>query len=135
VLKPGGTIAFSTWPPELMTGRMFQLLGKYSPPLPEGVSPPVQWGDPQLIRDRLGDAVRDITFARDAMFVQMLSVPHFRLFLETTLGPAIRLVAELEQSAPAKVAELRRELEALAATYFADNHVRQDYLLTRAVKR
>jgi SAM-dependent methyltransferase len=135
VLKPGGTIAFSTWPPELMTGRMFQLLGKYSPPLPEGVSPPVQWGDPQTIRDRLGDAVRDITFARDAMFVQTPSVAHFRLFLETTLGPAIKLVAQLQQSAPAKVVELRRELEALAATYFMDNHVRQDYLLTRAVKR
>jgi SAM-dependent methyltransferase len=29
VLKPGGVIAFSTWPPELYTGRMFNLVGKY----------------------------------------------------------------------------------------------------------
>jgi hypothetical protein len=62
----------------------------------------------------------------------MLSVPHFRLFLENTLGPANKLLAQLE---PARANELRRELEHLAATYFADNHVRQDYLMTRAVKR
>jgi len=29
VLKPGGRIAFSTWPPELFTGRMFALVGKH----------------------------------------------------------------------------------------------------------
>ena len=27
VLKPGGVIAFSTWPPELLTGRLFILTG------------------------------------------------------------------------------------------------------------
>ena len=25
-MKPGGTIAFSTWPPEFLTGRMFRLV-------------------------------------------------------------------------------------------------------------
>jgi SAM-dependent methyltransferase len=30
VLKPGGTLAFSTWPPELFTGRMFALNGRVS---------------------------------------------------------------------------------------------------------
>jgi hypothetical protein len=39
VLKPGGTIAFTSWPPHLMTGRAFALMGKYAPPLPPGVSP------------------------------------------------------------------------------------------------
>src|SRR5262249_37832690 len=45
VLKPGGTIAFSTWPPELCVGRGFALMGKYGPPPPPGVAPPPQWGD------------------------------------------------------------------------------------------
>src|SRR5579885_473227 len=31
VLKPGGTIAFSTWPPEMFIGKMFALTGKYLP--------------------------------------------------------------------------------------------------------
>jgi ubiquinone/menaquinone biosynthesis C-methylase UbiE len=35
VLKPGGVIAFSTWPPELLTGRIFILLGGYAAPPPE----------------------------------------------------------------------------------------------------
>ena len=30
LLKPGGTIAFSTWPPELFTGRMFALVSRYA---------------------------------------------------------------------------------------------------------
>ena len=28
VLKPGGRIAFATWPPELLVGRMFSLIAK-----------------------------------------------------------------------------------------------------------
>ncbi len=34
VLKPGGTIAFSTWPPEGLVGRSFLLIGQYAPPPP-----------------------------------------------------------------------------------------------------
>jgi hypothetical protein len=44
VLRPGGTIAFSTGPPELYTGRFIALAAKYGPPLPAGVAPPLQWG-------------------------------------------------------------------------------------------
>ena len=44
VLKPGGTIAFSTWPPELYVGRMFALTSSYMPPPPPGVSPPRSTG-------------------------------------------------------------------------------------------
>ena len=53
VLKPGGVIAFSTWPPELLTGRLFILTGKYGPPPPAGVSSPVDWGKVEVIRERL----------------------------------------------------------------------------------
>ena len=42
VLKPGGTIAFATWPVEQLIGRMFSLNAKYVPP-PQGVVSPVQW--------------------------------------------------------------------------------------------
>jgi SAM-dependent methyltransferase len=134
VLKPGGTIAFSTWPPELFTGRSFALMGKYAPPPPPGVSPPVQWGDPTVVRERLGAAVKDITFTRDAMLFQMLSVQHYRTFMEQNFGPAKKLFQALDASDPAKGAALRREIEELGAQYFENNTMRQDYLLTRAVK-
>lgn len=134
VLKPGGTIAFTTWPPELFTGRFFALMGRYAPPPPPGVSPPIQWGDPSIIRERLATAVKDITFARDTMLFQTLSVPHFCLFMERNLGPAMRLLQGLDASDPAKGAALRREMAELAAPYFENNTMRQDYLLTRAIK-
>ncbi len=134
VLKRGGVIAFATWPPEMFTGRMFALTGKYSPPPPPGVSPPGQWGDPNVVRERLGAAVKDVSFARDVMLFPMLSVQHYRLFMETNFGPARKLLEGLDKSDAAKAAALRRELEQLAAEYFDDNTLRQDYLLSRAVK-
>lgn len=134
VLKPGGVLAFSTWPPELFTGRSFAVMGKYAPPPPPGVTPPVQWGDPAVVRERLGTSVSDIMFARDAMLFQTLSVQHYRLFMEQNFGPAMKLLQALDAADPAKADALRRELEELGAEYFENNTMRQDYLLTRAVK-
>jgi len=134
VLKPGGTIAFATWPPELFTGRWFALMGRYVPPLPAGVSPPPQWGDPNIVRERLGGAVRDVTFTRDTIFFPVLSVAHYRRFMEESFGPARKLLAQLDTTEPTKAAQLRQEIEALAAEYFDDNQLRQDFLLTRAIK-
>ncbi|MBV9549906.1 MAG: class I SAM-dependent methyltransferase [Alphaproteobacteria bacterium] len=134
VLKPGGVIAFVTWPTELLTGRMYALLRGYAPPPPSGVSPPAQWGDPAIIRERLGAAVKDIFFARDAMLVPSLSPQHYRQFTEQNLGPMTRLLQSLDKSDPAKAATLRHEFEELAAHYFENNIVRLDYLLTRAIK-
>lgn len=135
VLKPGGTIAFSTWPPELLVGRMFALIGRYSPPPPPGASPPHQWGDPNTVRERLGDAVSDIFFDRDVMYFQILSPQHQRLFLEANVGPVGKLVEGLGRSDPAKLATFRADLEQLMGLYFDDNRIKQDYLLTRARKR
>jgi len=134
VLEPGGTIAFSTWPPELLTGKVFALGAKYGPPPPEGVSSPVQWGDPGVIRERLGQRVKDVAFTRDTLWAHALSVPHFRVFMEAHLGPLHRLVAALEASDPPRLAALRAELEDLTSVYFDGNRVRQDFLVTRAVK-
>ena len=134
VLKPGGTIAFSTWPPELLIGRTFALVASYMPPLPPGVAPPPQWGDPNIVRDRLGKAVSQITFDRERMLVPALSPQHYRVMFERTAGPVIKLVESLSANDPAKLAAFRREYEVLVAQYIDDNIARQDYLLTRATK-
>jgi SAM-dependent methyltransferase len=135
VLKPGGVIAFSTWPPELLVGRMFALIGRYAPPPPAGASPPHQWGDPNIVRERLGEAVTELFFDRDVMHFQILSPQHQRLFLETNVGPVGKLVESLSRTDSAKLANFRRELEALMSLYFDDNRIKQDFLLTRARKR
>lgn len=135
VLKPGGTIAFVTWPPELLIGASFALVGSYMPPLPPGISPPPQWGDPNVVRERLGNAVSDIVFDRDRMLFPTLSFQHYRALIEKTAGPMLKLVEMLSKSDPARLARFRREYDAMIAPYFEDNVVRQDYLLTRAIKR
>jgi SAM-dependent methyltransferase len=134
VLKRGGTIAFSTWPPELVIGQMFMLGGRYMPPPPPGVSPPVQWGDPNIVRQRLGDAVRDIRFDRDTMLVPALSPQHHRAQTERTAAPLRKLVETLSGSDPARLEAFRREYDALAAQYLVDNFMHQGYLMTRATK-
>ena len=134
VLKPGGTIAFSTWPPEQFIGKMFSLTARYAPPPPPGVSPPVQWGEPTIVRERLGDRVRDLTFDRDVMTVNALSPEHVRFVTERTAGPVLKLVENLSVGDPARLEEFRREYDALTAQYFELNLVRQSYLMTRATK-
>jgi ubiquinone/menaquinone biosynthesis C-methylase UbiE len=134
VLKPGGTIAFSTWPPELVVGRLIALTGRYLPAPPPGTAPPPLWGDPNVVRERLGDRVRELEFDRGTMQVPALSPRHVRELLERTAGPVIKLVETLSASDPAALEAIRREIDALTAEYFADNVVRQDYLMTRAVK-
>jgi SAM-dependent methyltransferase len=134
VLKPGGTIGFATWPPELLIGSSFTLVATYMPPPPPGVSPPPQWGDVAVVRERLGSAVKDISFDRACMLFPALSVQNYRDHIERTAGPMLKLVESLGASDPERLAQFRREYEALVAPYFEDNIVRQDYLLTRAVK-
>ena len=64
-----------------------------------------------------------------------LSLQHYRAFIERTAGPMLKLVEMLSGSDPARLAQFRREYDALIAPYFENNIVRQDYLLTRATKR
>jgi len=134
VLKPGGTIAFSTWPPEMFVGRMFALVASYLPPPPPGVAPPPQWGDPNIIRERLGASVRDIVFDRGAMFWPSLSPQHNRIMMERTAGPVVKLVETLTASDPQKLEKFRGDYETLVQLFYEDNVVRQHYLMTRATK-
>ena len=133
VLKSSGIIAFSTWPPDFFTGRLFKLIGGYAPPPPEGVSSPVAWGDPNVVRQRLGDAVADLAFDSGTMRHPALSPVHLRLFMEVNAGPVSRLVESLADDAE-RLTRFRTELENLISNYFDDNTVRQDFLMTRATK-
>ncbi len=138
VLKRGCRIAFSTWPPELFVGRNFALIARHmpSPTLPPGVDPPPSpalWGDPNVIRERLGAAVSNVLFERDTMIVPALSPQHFRMANEKVIGPLAKLVALLAND-PATLADLRTDYEAMIAEVFEDNAVHQHFLMTRATK-
>ncbi|MGB6431688.1 MAG: class I SAM-dependent methyltransferase [Candidatus Acidiferrales bacterium] len=134
VLKPGGTIAFATWPPELLVGSMFRLIASYMPPPPPGISPPPQWGDQNIVRERLGSAVKDIAFQRETMRVPALSLQHYQAQMERTAGPLVKLVEMLSANDPAKLAAFRSECAALAAKFYDENIIKQEYMMTRATK-
>ena len=132
VLKPGGIVAFATWPGEQLIGRMFGLNAKYVAPPPD-VASPVQWGDVATVRQRLGRDVKDVRFERGMMHIPALSPQHLRLLQEAKTGPFIRVVLAL-QAEPEKLAAWRKEVDELVSEYLRDNVVHHEYLLTRAIK-
>jgi len=134
VLKPGGRVAFATWPPEHFVGRMFAFVGRHSPPLPEGAAPPPLWGNPAVVTERLAGHFEPPFFGRGTMLFPALSPAHYRLFMERSVGPMQKLVEGLADK-PAQLAAVRAEFETLLAPYYADNLMHQDYLLTRARAR
>ena len=134
VLKPGGVIAFSTWPPELLTGRLFILTAKYGSSPPDGVSSPVEWGEIEVIKNRLGEKVKHISFHRAQYGNPAMSPSHMRILLEKYIGPVAAVIKKLETDNPDKLALFRSEMDVLLGEYFENNTVIQSYLMTRAIK-
>ena len=136
VLRPGGTLAFSTFPPELFAGALLDIVPRHMPRPPGAPPSPTEWGRPDVVVERLGNAVTDVRFDRDVIVIPALSVAHLRLFLERNIAPLMFAVQKLGET-PEKLAGLRLEIDTLLANYFdpSRNALRQDYLLTRAIKR
>jgi SAM-dependent methyltransferase len=132
VLKPGGTIAFATWPGEQLIGRLFSLNAKYAPP-PQSVVSPVQWGDVAIVRQRFGARVKQFHVQRGIMGIPTLSPKHLRLFLEAKTGPFIQTAKALQHE-PAMLKSWRDETDEMMREYLHDNVVHHEYLLTRAIK-
>jgi len=134
VLRTGGTLAFSTWPAELANGRTMDLLRRYAPPSTFEAPPVTLWGDPGVIRQRLGDAVREIVFDRATMLTPALSARHALEERERTSGPLRKMVEALTAKDPEKLEAFRREYVSIVEEYLEDNVIQAGYLMTRAVK-
>jgi ubiquinone/menaquinone biosynthesis C-methylase UbiE len=132
VLKPGGRLAFSTWPPEQFVGRAFALAAEFVPP-PPGIPAPALWGEVPTVVRRLGPGAEDLRFERGIMEVPVLSPDHYFEWQTAKVGPFIRALAALQVD-PARLAEFRRRLCALVEEHSQDNVIRQEYLMTRARK-
>lgn len=132
VLRPGGRIAFSTWPPDVGLGHMFAVAGRHNPP-PPGATPPGAWGTPAFVREKLGAGVKDLVFDYGTMQFASLTVAHWRTLMEQTAGPLIRIV-QMYGNDPAKLAAYRAELDAAMAPSFHDNALHLPFLMSRATK-
>ncbi len=138
VLKPGGRIAFTTWPPEHVTGQLFIMMASHMPPSPEGSpkpAPPVLWGDPNVIRQRLGDGVSDVRFSRGAMIAPALSAKHVQMGVEMSFGPLKSMLAKLDGAAPERASAIRGQIVELIRENMEGNVLRQHFLMTVASKR
>lgn len=132
VLKPGGRIAFSTWPPESLPGKGFVYVAKHVPP-PPSVPPIGQWGEAEVVRERLGARVRDLRFERAAFTIPTLGPRQFLAWQEASLGPVQRVTQSLAKE-PEKLAKAREEYLRDLAPFFSENEARHEFLMTRAVK-
>ncbi|HVE92039.1 MAG TPA: methyltransferase domain-containing protein [Actinomycetota bacterium] len=133
VTRPGGRVVFLAWTPEGGLGGWFRITNKHFPP-PPGLASPFNWGNPDKVRELLGDSFRDITFTPGDC-PQFGSSPEdiWKLF-STTYGPTVRAVSALEGEAlDAFRAEILSYLEGYKA---ADGKVRwgREYVITKAVR-
>jgi ubiquinone/menaquinone biosynthesis C-methylase UbiE len=96
VTKPGGCIAFSTWPFELVNGKLFEAMAKHLPANMNSIySPsnqleqqqpppsPIQWGNPETVQRLLNgggssrNAIEDVHFERGVVKIPVLSPNHY----------------------------------------------------------
>lgn len=133
VLRPGGRIAFATWPPESLPGRMFAVQARILPP-PPGVPPVTLWGETATIRSRLGDRVRDVRFERGTFNANALGPRHLLAFQEANIGPLKAAVESLAASDPVALERFRADYVGIVEPFFDGNEARHDFLMTRATK-
>ena len=109
------------------------MVGRYLPPPPLPVAPPPEWGHPDVVRQRLGASVRELTFDTGRILFPTLGLAHYRGFCERHAASVVRVVQTLQEQ-PGRLEAFRQEFEELASQYFEANFVRQDYLMSRAEK-
>ncbi len=137
VLKRGGRVAFATWPSELVNGKLSEVMARHltpTPPEPNSPPPysPMQWGNPDVVKKRLGPYVKDIHFERGVVNIPMLSPNHYWRMASTKSGPLIHAIQSLNDAQ--KVESLKKDVLRAIAPYSNDNMLRLDYLVAVAIK-
>lgn len=115
VCRPGGRIGLISWTPSGFIGRMFGVMRPYAAPPAPGAQPPPLWGDPDHVRELLGDRVTDLVTERRILSVDAFAgAEDFREFFKARYGPTIATYARIADDAAA-VRSLDDGLLALAA--------------------
>jgi ubiquinone/menaquinone biosynthesis C-methylase UbiE len=106
VTKPGGCIAFSTWPFDLINGKLFKVMAKHLPANTNSIyshnqieqqqtpPSPMQLRNPEIIQRLLVDGcsngtIKDIPFEREVVKIPILSPNHYWKMMSTKSGPMI----------------------------------------------
>src|ERR1043166_4500709 len=135
VCKSGGLITMANWTPEAFTGAMFKTNAKHVPP-PPGMSPPLQWGMEDMVRERFADGIADLKMRRVPITFRFDMPPedvveHFRKYF----GPTQKSFESLDADGQAA---LRTDLESLWKEHNqatdGTTQVESEYLEVRATK-
>ena len=89
VLRPGGQVGICAWTPEGSIGDFFCAVGKYFPPQPEFVSPPLMWGDEQYVRELFEGTGIGFEFEREVADIHHASVAAAVDCYATKFGPVV----------------------------------------------
>jgi SAM-dependent methyltransferase len=100
VCRPKGTIAMANWIPAGFVARQFALGNRYAPP-PQGLPAPVEWGEEQIVRQRLGPYASEIRTSRQTLdfdypFPPRDVVQFFRQYFGPTLVAFSKLSADAQ---------------------------------------
>lgn len=131
VTRSGGRIAFISWTPASVVPAMAMAMQPYLPDDPDG-PPPVLWGDQEVVRERLGDSVTDLTFETATLTQPSLSPKHSWEYVQTKSG---LFIVSLETVDEADIPALEEDSIATIDRYFDDdrNVIEMEYLLSAAM--
>lgn len=118
VCRPGGRMGMANWTPDSMVGDMFRAIGRRVPP-PQGVRPPVAWGDEDRVAELLGPGCADLRMVRRSCPWRFPSSQVCLEYFQTWYGPTVAAFASVE-------AEGRSGLEADLRAIFDEHNEAQD---------
>jgi SAM-dependent methyltransferase len=129
VTRPSGLFALATWPPDSRNGRFLRAVGEAMPPPPEGVQPPILWGDEDHVRELFEGKDVELEFDKGTLEFDWDSAEAYVQYVEENLGPAVMAKAVLEPEG--KWDDLRAKLVEFSNECTAENgdfHFSSDYM-------
>lgn len=135
VCRSGGRVAMGNWTPEGFVGQMFKIGSRHVPP-PPGMRPPVEWGDEEIVRERLREGVTDLRMERRVCLFQYPFPPSAVVeFFRTYFGPTQRAFEALDEAGQAALrADLERHWTAHNRAAEGATEVEGEYLEVVATK-
>lgn len=135
VVRPGNTVGMANWTPEGFFGRSSAVARRYQP-LPDGVSPPILWGDEGEVRARFEDLAGTVAVERLTLPFASGSPEELWDFFTSHAGPQVVARETMEAEA---YAELTRESLAIVREHNVATDgsvlIELEYLLVVARRR
>ncbi|MDX6452500.1 MAG: hypothetical protein QOH16_2549 [Gaiellaceae bacterium] len=117
VCRPGGTIGMTTMVPAGLTGDIFEIIERYSAPLPPDALSALLWGDESHVRALFGDRVESLEITRKTLLIDAFTNPvDLCHFIKANHPIMVGLHKHLADQ-PARLASLDREMTEAATRW------------------